>query len=156
MVVRRVLARAWLADPGREVAQARERAEDGDEDWQLWIDEYDRGEATLVDMRVSVTYERTDGSTQTVGVENHNVWMHLAVHPPLAAALIAEISAKDFDVITRRLGELGERITVTELEEMYVSVELDDGLTAALRPPADAGSGHDGEQARPGITTENA
>jgi hypothetical protein len=78
------------------------------------------------------------------------------VQPPVLGAVIAEISAKDFEVLARRIRERGGSITVSELEDMHVAVELADDLRAALRRPA-TGTPRPGDiRARPGITTENA
>jgi len=169
MVIHAVAARAWLGDPRSELLQARLRADDGDPDWRQWVDEYDRGEATLVDIEVSVTFGRSDGSTETVATVNHGIWLQVGVHPPVAAALVAEIAPKDFDYLAARIQELGEPVDVIELEQMYIDVALDESLLAALRPPAarpGSGPGPDfgprlapgadpRQWARPGITTEN-
>jgi hypothetical protein len=156
MIIREVAARAWLADPGYELDRARQRAGAGDPDWRLWVAEFDRGEAALMDMRVGVTVEFDDGSIEIVEVENHSIWFELLVQPPVLGAVIAEISSKDFEVLARRITERGGSITVSELEDMHVAVEIADDLRAALRPPA-TGTPRPGDiRARPGITTENA
>lgn len=134
VVIRNLTAQAWLAEPGAELDGARQRAAAGDPDWALWVAEFDRGEATLIDMRVSITIELDDTSIETIAVENHQVWMHVAQHPPIVAALIADISSKDLDYFAGHLHELGGQITEHELAEMYVEVELGDSLLDALRP----------------------
>ncbi|HZU40957.1 MAG TPA: hypothetical protein VE992_07880 [Solirubrobacteraceae bacterium] len=152
MIVQEVAARAWLANPGRELSEARDRAEDGDPDWTAWVDEFDRGEAILADLAVSVTVRLEDGSAETAAVENHGIWLPVAVHPPALAAMVAEIASKDFDVLATRIAKVGARITANELGEMHVAVELDQTLLSVLRPPVSRTQG----SARPGITTENA
>jgi hypothetical protein len=134
MVIRKVTARACLAQPGSEVGEARARAHAGDQDWQLWVDELERGYATLIDMRVTVTVELDDGTVKVVEAEDKQVWMHLAQHPPVVAGLVAEMSAKDQELLTERIRALGQSIGPTELDDMYVDVELADDLVAALRP----------------------
>lgn len=156
MIVCEVAARAWLADPGREVDEARRRADTGDPDWRLWVEEFDRGEAALVDMRVGVTVELDDGSIETIEVENHSIWVELLVQPPVLEAVIAEICSKDFEVVVERIRRLGGSITIPELEEMHVGVDIADNLLAALRPSASGVGQADDLRARPGITTENA
>ena len=156
MIVRQVAARAWLAHPEREVDQARQRADAGDPDWRLWVEEFDRREAALMDIRVSVRVQLDDGSSETVEVDNHSIWLELRVQPPVLAAVIAEICSKDFEVLADRIGQLGGSITVPELEEMHVAVEIADNLLAALRPPATGTPRPTDMRAQPGITTENA
>ena|SRR5947209_8617137 len=156
MIVREVAARAWLAQPEHELDQARRRARDGDPDWQLWVEEFDRGEAALADMRVSLTVELDGGSSQTVATENHSIWLQIALHPPALAAVIAEISSKDFEALTARLEKLGHTVPVAELEGMYVSVEIAEDLLGTLRPPSIGARTQARARARLGITTENA
>jgi hypothetical protein len=156
VIVRRIVARAWLAAPGSEVDQARARAQEGDPDWARWVQELDRGEATLVDLRVTVEIELRDGTEHAIAVENHQIWVHLAHQPPIMAALVAELSNKDFNEIAARIRALGDEVDAGELHEMYVTVELADDLLDALRPaPARAGAGA-GHGARPGTVTEGA
>lgn len=155
MIIRRLTAHARLGTAGTEVELARERALGGDPDWQLWVQELDNGDATLMDMRVSVSVRLDDATDETIAVENHDIWMHLGQHPLVAAALVAEISGKDIDVLTNRLRARGLEITANELSEMYVSVELDEDLWAAFRPEA-ASANSAGLDARLGLLTENA
>jgi hypothetical protein len=155
MIVREVATRAWPADSENEIGEARMRAEAGDPDWQQWVDEFDRGEAIVVDLRVSLTIERDDGSTQTLEVVNHGIWLPHGLHPPVVAAVIAEISSKDYEVLAERVARLGESITVSELEEMYVAVELSEDLQAALHPTP-TGAGPAEARGKLGITTEPA
>lgn len=155
VVIRSVTAQAWLAEPGSELEGARERAAAGDDDWALWVAEFDRGEAILIDMRVSVTVELDDTSRETISVENHQVWMHLAKHPPVVAALVADVSGKDFDVLAGRIRELGGQISVHELAQMHVAVDLGENLLDAL-PPIDVHSARRSAPAvRPGVETEH-
>lgn len=134
MVIREMKARACLADPGSELDEARALARDGDHDWQVWLDEFERGVATLIDIRVSVTLELDDGRVEVVDAADDQVWMHLAQHPPIVAGLIAETSAKDLGLLTARIRALGQDIGASELDDMYVTVELADDLAEALRP----------------------
>lgn len=134
MVVKSVVARARLAEPGSELAQARERAHAGDADWQEWVDEFTRGKATLIDMRVVVTVEGDNHVEETVAAEDHQVWMHLSQHPPHVAALVAELSVKDLALLSSRLRARGYDVSLAELDDMYVTVELSDDLLDALRP----------------------
>lgn len=139
MVVKSLIARACLAEPGSELAEARARAQAGDADWLEWVDEFDRGEATLIDLRVAVTVEGDDHIDDTVAAEDHQVWMHLSQHPPHVAALVAELSAKDLALLSSRLRARGYDVPLAELDDMYVTVELSDDLLDALRP---ARAGH--------------
>jgi subtilase family serine protease len=71
MVVRSVVAKARLAEPGSEVDRAREQAEAGDPDWQEWLQLLDHGQAALIDMRVCVTVELDDGDVETVNADDY-------------------------------------------------------------------------------------
>lgn len=153
MIIRNVVARASLADPGTEVERAREAARAGDQDWALWVKELDRGEATLIDMRVTVTFELADGDVREVAAEDHQVWVHRAQHPPVLAGMVAELASKDYDLLVERSRELGVLLSVNQLGEMYVTVELADDLLGALRPDRQhVTAPNDG--ARPGLETE--
>lgn len=156
MVVLSIDARACLADPGSEVNRAREQAESGDLDWREWVQEFDRGQATLIDMRVTAEIELDDRSVERIVVSNHQIWMHLAQHPPIVASLVADIATKDLDELTVRIRDLGEPITVSELERMYVTVELAENLRDALCPTAADGAEGALGGARLGLETENA
>jgi hypothetical protein len=156
MAIRSVSARAWLAEPGEEVERVRDLADRGDPDWRQWLDEYDRGEAALVDIGVSVAFEPADGSLDTVTVENHGVWIELVADPAVLEAVLAEISTKDFDELAKRICDLGHPTTVRELERMQVSVEIAEDVLASLRPPTTSDTERDHDRATPGITTENA
>jgi hypothetical protein len=153
VVIRSLTAQAWLATPGSELAGARERAAAGDADWALWVEEFDRAEATLIDMRVSIAIE-LDDSLKTVAMENHQVWMRLAEHPPIIAALIAELAGKDFDILASRIRELGGHISVHELRDMYVRVDLGDDLVDALGASSEQHARRSQPAARPGLETE--
>lgn len=153
MVIKSLTARACLAEPGSEVGEARARAEAGDGDWQEWIDQFDRGEAALIDIRVTVSLEFDDGTVEHVSADDYQVWMHLSQHPPVVAGLVAEISSKDLGLLTARIRELGHDITATELDDMYVTVELADDLLEALRPEAAARVGRSPAGARLGTVT---
>lgn len=154
VVVRSITAQAWLAEPGSELDGARERAAAGDADWALWVEEFDRGEATLIDMRVRITVELDDNSQETVAVENHQVWMQLAEHPPIVAALIADVSGKDFDLLADRIHELGGQISAHELAQMHVAVDLGENLLDALPAIGERRSRRAMPGVRPGLETE--
>ena len=154
MVIRNLTAQAWLAKPGAELDGARQRAAAGDPDWALWVEEFDRGEAALIDMRVSITIKLDDTSIETVAVENHQVWMHLAEHPPVVAALIADISSTDLDFFADHIHQLGGQITDQELAEMYVEVELGASLLDALQPVTRQDAPRSQPALRPGLETK--
>ena len=153
MVIKSVTARACLAEPGSEVGEARARAEAGDDDWQEWIDQFDRGEAALIDIRATVSLELDDGTVEAVNADDYQVWMHLSQHPPVVARLVAEMSSKDLGLLTARIRDLGQHIGPLELDDMYVTVELADDLLEALRPEAVSRAGRSPAGARLGTVT---
>lgn len=157
MIVHQVAVRARLArHPGRELDLARQCAGAGDPDWAQWVQEFNRGEAALMDIRVGLSVELDDGSSETLEVENHGIWIELRVQPPVLEAIVADICAKDFAVFADRIGQLGGSITVPELEDMHVAVEIEGDLLAALRPPATGSRQPTDIRAQPGTTTENS
>ena len=60
MTVRRLAARASLDDPGPAFARAKAAAAAGDESWDAWLSEYERGDAVIV--RLEVTLDTDPGS----------------------------------------------------------------------------------------------
>lgn len=152
MVIERVVVRAWLQDPGDEVSRVRREVRRGDESWERWLGELERGEAVLATMRVTVLARLADGTSCSVEAENHHLWLEVDTHPPLVEAQIQEVSGKDCLALAQQLQERGLEITADELSEMYAHVELDDSLLRAL-------DRHDGArdaspELRPGTGTE--
>jgi hypothetical protein len=133
MEVQQLAAVGSLSERADEVRAAAQRADSGDPDWQQWVDELNRDEAVVVDLRVRAELELDGGSIETIEQENHGIWVELAPHPPMLAAAVAKPAAKDFAAIARRAAGLGAELQPDELDRMHVAVELSDELLTTLR-----------------------
>jgi hypothetical protein len=131
--VQRLQARARLDDPAPALARAAAEAESGDESWAEWIAEYERGEAVII--RLDVSLEVSDGAEERIEVENRGVWIEKDHHPAKIEQQVAELASKDYATLVGRLSERGHELDRRELGEMYVHVELADDLRAALSDP---------------------
>jgi hypothetical protein len=58
-------ARVVLDDPAETLAQMMQAAASGDESWERWLDEYQRGEALIVRLELALEIE-TIGVSATV------------------------------------------------------------------------------------------
>jgi hypothetical protein len=130
LTIQRLLARARLDEPAPTLRSAAERAASGDEDWERWLVEYDRGEALIV--RLEVMVEAADGDREVVQARNRGVFIEVDVHPPKVERQIAQIATKDFPSFAKELSGRGHSVDVHELSEMYVHVELDGELRRVL------------------------
>lgn len=128
ITVERLSALARLDEPGDALARARAEANAGDDSWQQWLTEYERGEALIV--RVQVTLELCEG--EPLRLTNTGVWIEKALHPPKVEQQIFELIAKDFQELAAQIGERGHSVDRWELGEMYVHVELAEDLRRAL------------------------
>lgn len=145
--VQRLGVTARLDDPESALARAEKEAAAGDESWSQWLAEYERGEALI--LRLEVSLEATNGEAHHVEARNRGVWIEKDVHVPKVEMQIAELVAKDFAILARALSARGDAFDRSELGEMYVHVELKrevcDALTDAgarrrtKRPPASKG-----------------
>ena len=133
MTVRRLAARASLDDPGPAFARAKAAAIAGDESWEAWLSEYERGDAVIV--RLEVTLDTDPGSNHRVATVSRGLWVERCVHQAEFEQHVAELAASAFAVLTDRLVDLGHRLDRDELAQMYVHVELDDKLRKALSAP---------------------
>jgi hypothetical protein len=125
----RLEARVKLDDPGRALAEAERAAGAGDESWERWIAEFRGGQALIVALEVTVTF---DGVPGTLRVANRGVFVEKHPEPPKVEQQIAEVVSKDFPLLARDLSHRGHHIDEAELGEMYVHVELGEDVRAAL------------------------
>lgn len=129
----RLAALVTLDDPEPTLARARQAAATGDESWQRWLTEYERGEALIV--RLELTLEVSDGNREVLRIANPGVFVEKHPDPPKVEQQIAEIAGKDFSLLAGELSARGHEIDEGELDELYVHVELEQDLTRALSPP---------------------
>jgi hypothetical protein len=143
MVVRRLEARAWLEDPSDEVRRVRRELRDGDDSWSRWLQELARGEAVIASLQVAAHVTLPDGSARTATAESHALWLEVRTHPPLVEAQIYEILSIDCAGLAERLREMSPGISIDEVCQMYVHIELEHDLLEALQAPAAAVSAAD-------------
>jgi hypothetical protein len=131
LTIERLLVTVALDDPAEALRRAREAADAGDESWAQWINDYDRGEALVV--RLDVTVEADDGQRRTIEVANRGVFIEADAHAPKVERQVSDIVSKDFEVLTRELSKLDRRFDEWDLDEMYFHVELGRDVVATLR-----------------------
>jgi hypothetical protein len=130
MRVQRLEARARLDDPESALARAAAEAATGDECWEEWIAEYERGEALIV--RMDVALEADCDGHDVIELVNRGVWIETNVHAPNVEQQVAELATKDCVVLARDLAARGLALDQNELADMYVHVELANDVRQAL------------------------
>jgi hypothetical protein len=121
--VQRLSARASLDDSPTALAHARAQAEAGDESWEQWVAEYQRGEALI--LRLDLTLEVVDGTGEVLTASRDGFFVENHVHAPKVEQQIAELASGDLGVLAAQLAERGQELDLRELGTMYVHVELD-------------------------------
>src|SRR5947209_1900402 len=111
--VERLVARARLDDPTRALRDAHAEVESGFEDWEQWLDEYDRGEALI--LRFEVWAELGGEARDPVHVHNRGVWVESTPHPPKLEQQVAELVSKDYALISDELRRRGCVLDVHDL-----------------------------------------
>ncbi len=125
--MQRLWARASPNDGRAALANAEAKGAAGDESWQRWVAEYQKGEALILnlDLRVELTRgETVEESISGLFVENHP-------DAPRVERQIAELASDAFAALGERLIERGHDVDAHELGEMYVHVELDADIRRA-------------------------
>src|SRR4051812_30061744 len=120
--IRAIRCRAEL-DDSPALDEARATAADGDESWQQWVDEYDRGRALVLKLEVTIAYDDGDEIEETATV-NRGIWVEASPHPPAVAGQLEEIVAKDYNVLGARLRDEGMDVSPDELADMHVEVDM--------------------------------
>ena len=128
--VQRLSVRAFLDDSPAALAHADAQAADGDESWEQWVAEVQRGDALIVRLELTLELAGAAGATLTacrdgVFVENH-------MHAPQLEQQIAELASGDLTVLAAELAARGDVLDIRELGSMYVHVELDPELRRRL------------------------
>jgi hypothetical protein len=134
VTVQRLSVRALLDDSPAALAHAQAQAAAGDESWEQWVAEYERGDALIV--RLELTLEVSGGTGETVSASRDGFFVENHVHAPKVEQQIAELASDDLTVLASELAERGHELDVHELGTMYVHVELDPSLRGRLRPRA--------------------
>lgn len=152
ITIRRIEARANLDDaPEQELEAVRRRIAAGDESWRRWLEEYERGEAMLLMIDLTVTLRDGDREDK-LAYANRGLWVEDHVHPPKIEQQVAELAHKDFGVIAADLAARGADAGREDLEEMFVAVELGDDIVDRI------GGKHrhlgEGIESTPGVTSD--
>ena len=120
--VQRLSVRALLDESPAILAHAEALAAAGDESWEQWVAEYQRGDALIVRMELTLEVSDTTGEVLTASrdgffVENHG-------HAPKVEQQIAELASDDLAALAAEFAERGHDLDLHELGAMYVHVEL--------------------------------
>jgi hypothetical protein len=129
--VQRLSARAHLDESPAALANARARAESGDESWEQWLAEYRRGDALI--LRLDLTLELAGDGDDVVRTSKDGFFVENHVHAPKVEQQIAELASGDFAAMAGQLAQRGRDLDVHGIGTMYVHVELDPGVQRRLR-----------------------
>jgi exonuclease VII small subunit len=129
--VQRLSARAVLDDSPAVLAHAKELAAAGDESWEQWVAEYQRGEALIV--RLELTLELADGTAEVVTTSRDGFFVENHAHAPKVEQQIAELASGDLSSLAAEMAERGHALDAYDLGTMYVHVELDPELRRRLQ-----------------------
>jgi hypothetical protein len=123
LCVQRLSARASLDDSPAPVAHAKAQAEAGDESWEQWVAEYQRGEALI--LRLELSLEVADGTGEVLTASRDGFFVENHGHAPKVEQQIAELASGDLGALAVQLAQRGQEVDPQELGTMYVHVELD-------------------------------
>ena len=121
--VRRLSARASLDDSPAVLAHATAQADSGDESWEQWVAEYQRGEALV--LRLELTLELGEGDGEVITASRDGFFVENHAHAPKVEQQIAELASGDLTALAAELSQRGHELDAHELGAMYVHVELD-------------------------------
>lgn len=129
--VQRLSAHARLDDSPAPLAHARADAAAGDESWQQWVAEYQRGEALILQMELLLEFE--DREPEVLRGASAGLFVESGVHAPKVERQVAELASGDFVLLGRELLARGHQIDLYELGAMYIHVELDEEVRRQLQ-----------------------
>ena len=128
--MQRLSAYARLDESEAPLSQAKAQAAEGDESWEQWVAEYQRGEALI--LRLDLTMEVNDGADQVISTTRDGFFVENHVDAPRVERQIAELASGDFAALSADLASRGHEVRADELGELYVHVELDDNVRRRL------------------------
>jgi hypothetical protein len=120
--VQRLSVRALLDESPAILSQAEALAAAGDESWEQWVAEYQRGDALIV--RMELTLEVSDGAGEVLTASRDGFFVENHVHAPKVEQQIAELASGDLAALAAEFAERGHALDLHELGTMYVHVEL--------------------------------
>jgi hypothetical protein len=120
--VQRLSVRAFLDEPQTTLGHAEAQAAAGDESWEQWVTEYQRGDALIV--RMELRLEISDGTGEVLTASRGGFFVENHVHAPKVEQQIAELASGDLAALAAEFAERGHDLDLHELGLMYVHVEL--------------------------------
>ena len=120
--VQRLSVRALLDESSAILSQAEALAAAGDESWEQWVTEYQRGDALIV--RMELTLEISDGPGEVLTASRDGFFVENHIHAPKVEQHIAELASGDLAALAAEFAERGHALDLHELGRMYVHVEL--------------------------------
>jgi hypothetical protein len=135
--VQRLSVRALLDESPAALAHAEAKAAAGDESWEQWVAEYQRGDALIV--RLELTLEVSNGAGEVITASRDGFFVENHVHAPKLEQQIAELASGDLAALAAELARRGHDIDLRELGTMYVHVELAPELRRRVQDRAAAG-----------------
>jgi hypothetical protein len=120
--VQRLSVRALLDESPAILAHAEALAAAGDESWEQWVAEYQRGDALIV--RMELTLEVSDDAGEVLTASRDGFFVENHIHAPKVEQQIAELASDDLAALAAEFAERGHDLDLQELGAMYVHVEL--------------------------------
>lgn len=130
LFIQRLSARAQLDDSPEALAHARAEAAAGDESWEQWVAEYQRGEALIIRLELTISY--TDGEPGELSSCSPGLFVENDGHLAKVEQQVAELASGDFVELAKQLVAPRHEIDAYDFGEMYVHVELDDDVRRCL------------------------
>ena len=128
--MQRLSAYARMDESAEALAQAKARADEGDESWDQWVAEYQRGEALI--LRLDLTIQINDGADHVIRASRDGFFVENHADAPRVERQVAELAAGDFAALSADLARRGHEVGPDELGELYVHVELDEDVRRRL------------------------
>jgi hypothetical protein len=130
LFVQRLSAHAQLDASAEALAHAQAESDAGDESWTQWLAEYERGDALIIRLEVTIAY--ADDVAEEVSASSIGHFVESDTHPPKVERQIAELATGRLILLGRRLASHGHQLDVNELGGMYVHVSLEESLRRRL------------------------
>jgi hypothetical protein len=124
------VAHARLDECTSALAHARAAAAAGDESWQQWVEEYERGEALILSIDLTLVY--SENGRSEVKSTSHGLFVECDLHLPKVEQQVAELAGGDFMQLAEQLAADGYQLDVDELGDMYVHVDIDEPVRRML------------------------
>ncbi len=134
--VQRLSVRALLDESPAILAHAKALAAGGDESWEQWVAEYQRGDALIV--RLELTLEISNGPSEVLTASRDGFFVENHVHAPKVEQQIAELASGDLTTLAAEFAQRGHELDLHDLGTMYVHVELAPELRQRVQDRAGA------------------